>query len=514
MRCRRGGAELAQLTSVYEIYPDRPGATMPLAVEVDGLVYAAGLVGVDPVSGEPVKGLIAQVSLALDHLRSAVEGAGGTLDNVGRIVAYVNSVEERNAVYQPWDALFPNPNDRPAFKVLVATLPPGELVRLDGIAIPGARRNRVDIESVPARDPTVQIGDWVFTSRVHGMHPKYGIPDDPAAEARQTFINLRTLLELTGAKPPDIAQMSLFCTDQKYFEVAEKAYSDSFGDVPGRPPLHRLLSYIAPQFRFSVEMIAVKGCKEPQHEFQEIYLAPEARCIPVGARRGALAIAPELTGSEPATGTVIAGDQGAQITVALNNMRSFLQAVGGNIDSLARVTFYMPDVDDRTTLNSVWAANFRDESTRPPHKYAPAQLSEGQRVRLHVLAVPDANRQTLKIPGLKHKDPMAMGAMTGNLVTSSRIFGTHAFSGEPAMDAVEGTALAFEHASTLLAQTGSDWQQLIQLTAFISEPGHRELVEAEWKIHMAANRQSPRLNIVEIQWAGIAAPRIEILALT
>ena len=505
---------MAQLSSFHEIYADLPGATMPIAVQADGLVYAAGLTGVDMVTGTPADGLRAQVAQALDHMQTGVEGAGGSLDNVARAVAYVNAAEDRDPVYEPWDELFPDPADRPAFKVLVGKLPPGELVRLDGLSVLGARRTRVDIENVPARDPTVRLGNWVFTSRVHGIHPETGIPDDPDAEARQTFDNLATLLELNGCTSSDLVQMTLFCRDAAHFETADQAYAAVFPDASTRPPMHKLISFVTPRFNFGVEMIAVRNQGAPQTAFQEIFLEPSDRCIPEGARLGALVIAPGLTGSDPATGTVIDSGAEAQIGAALSNMERLLAAAGSGAENIARATFYMPDVDDRSTLNAVWSARFPDEETRPPHKYAPAALSAGQEVRLQLLALPGADRQTLVIPGLKHMDPMSMGALTGNLVTSSRIFGTHAFTGERAKDEIEGTALAFEHAGTLLAQAGTDWQHLVQLTAFIGDPAHRPLVEDAWQKHTAATSNSPRLNIVETRWAGVGAPRLEIVALT
>ena len=264
----------------------------------------------------------------------------------------------------------------------------------------------------------------------------------------------------------------------------------------------------------SLACVARRGAADPQTAFQEIYLAPDHRALPDGVRLGPLAVAPALSGSHAATGETVPGGGEAQIEAACANMEAFLGSAGGSKADLARATFYLPDVDDRSILNKVWSAHYPDAATRPPHKYAPARLAEGQEVRLQVLALPGAERRTLEIPGLEHMDPMAMGALTGNLVTSSRIFGSHAFTGERAKDAAEGTALAFAHATTLLGQAGVDWSRLVQLTAFIGDADHRALVEREWRAHTAGLPGAPRLNLVEVRWAGVGAPRIEIVALT
>ena len=132
------------------------------------MLFAGGIAGIDRVTSEPAGDLKSQMSMALAHLRDLVEGAGGGLDNVVRATGYVTCAEDRDPIYDPWDALFPDPADRPAFKSLIASLPQGQLVQLDAVALIGERRRRIDIPNVPARDPTVKAGNWLFSSRCHG----------------------------------------------------------------------------------------------------------------------------------------------------------------------------------------------------------------------------------------------------------------------------------------------------------------------------------------------------------
>jgi enamine deaminase RidA (YjgF/YER057c/UK114 family) len=456
---------------------------------------------------------VAQTELALRHLKALVEGAGGTTENIGRAVAYVSAIEDRDAIYGPWDAMFPNPADRPAFKVLVGPLPPGHRVHIDGLAILGRRRTRTEIDGVPSRDPTVRVGEWVFTSRVHGIVPHGQVPEDPEAEALQNFRNLAALLEINGCSPSDLVQVTLFGSDTDHFDLAQRAYETVFPDPATRPEMHRLVSYVLPRFRISVEMIAAKGRPVPPAAFREIYLCPERSPIPSGARLGPLIYAGGLAGANPCDLALPAGGTGEQLRTALANLDRFLAASGVADDQLARVTFYMPEVDDRSGLNAAWAIRFDDEAVRPPHKYAPAVLADGHRVRLQVLAVADGVRRTLDIPGLKHRDPMAMGALTGNLITSSRLFGTHAFTGTQAGSPEEAAALAFAHAGALLQRAEASWSDVVQVTAFIGDARYRAIVEKELDAVVRRNPIPPRFNIVESSWSGAGAPRIEILAL-
>jgi enamine deaminase RidA (YjgF/YER057c/UK114 family) len=173
----------------------------------------------------------------------------------------------------------------------------------------------------------------------------------------------------------------------------------------------------------------------------------------------------------------------------------------------------MPNVDDRSAMNAVWQSYYPDENNRPPNKYAPAALPDGHLVRLHLMAVPGSVSRTLEIPGLKHQDWMSMGALTGNLLTSSRLFGSHAFNKGRAKDEIEATELAFAHATTLLGQGGGNWSKIAQVSAFIGDPNHRAPVLAAWKKATQGNSNAPRLNIVEWQWGAAGTPRIEIVAI-
>ncbi|MEE2760140.1 MAG: hypothetical protein VYE18_01685 [Pseudomonadota bacterium] len=476
---------------------------MPLGIRTGDLVYAGDLSGTNLVTGAPVDGLTEQTEIALYHLAAAVEGAGGSTDNIGRAVAYVTKAEDRMAVYDPWVAMFPDENDRPAFKVLVADLPPGHLVRIDGLAILDTRRERTDIAGVPARDPTVKCGEWLFTSRVHGIHPYTDVPDEAETEAIQNFENLATLLDINGFHPSDMVQMVIFGNDDTYFDLAWDAFNQIFPDVA--PAMVSINSPLAPKFRVSAEVTAVKGGADVATPFTEIYINPASSAAPDGVRLGDFIVAPGLYG-----GT---GDAETQMRTACTNMEAFAIAAGGGPENIARVAIYMATLEDRPVLNEVWAEWHPVMDDRPPHKYAPAALPDGRLFRFMVLGVLNTERHCLAIPGMQHGDPMSMGVRSGNLIASSRIFGSHAHTGERAKDAAEATDLVFTHVSTLLAEGGAGWSNVTQLTTFIGEADFRTLIEERWAAQTAGLTHAPHLNVIVTTWSGSPNPRVEILAL-
>jgi enamine deaminase RidA (YjgF/YER057c/UK114 family) len=246
---------MSSIGQVAEIYPraDPPG--IPLGLRVDRHVTALRM-------GAPEAGpnLGRQARAVFGRMRELVERAGGGLENIAKATAYVASAAERGPVNGTWwEEVFPDPADKPAYKVLVAPLPAGRLIELDVLAVLGGTRRRIDVPGVPARDPTVEIGGMVFTSRVHGTVPFTG---DQVAEggvkgqATQAFRNVLELVTLAGGGPGDIVQLKSFGRDPAHSELVRQALAEMLPDEGARPPLVTLTNVIPAKFEVMVEMTA------------------------------------------------------------------------------------------------------------------------------------------------------------------------------------------------------------------------------------------------------------------
>jgi 2-iminobutanoate/2-iminopropanoate deaminase len=249
----------AALRQLFEVYPPQPGASIPLGIRVNDMVYAGGISGVDTAGA--ATDLKTQMKAALDRIRLLMEEAGGSLDNLARAVGFVSRAEDRDPIYEPWDELFPDPADRPAFKALVASLPPGHLVHLEAVGLVGERRTRIDIPNVPARDPTVKVGNWMFTSRCHGHDPDTGeiVAGGLGAETRQNLENLVTLTKLAGGSESDLKQVTMFGHDESYLEETRRIFEERFPDAATRPVLHQLINVVTARFAIAIEGTALLG---------------------------------------------------------------------------------------------------------------------------------------------------------------------------------------------------------------------------------------------------------------
>jgi enamine deaminase RidA (YjgF/YER057c/UK114 family) len=396
---------VAQAPHIEQLFSANAANPIPEGLRVNNTIYAPHLIGIDPAAGRLDDDALAQMRQALRNMQSLLERAGASLDNVGRVVGYVSSLDYRDPIYGPWDDLYPDSNDIPAFKVLRAELPPGVLVSLSMFALVGGRRQRFDIPGVPARDPTVRVGSWVFSSRVHGTDPEDSkTPEDGDAQAELAFGNLRRLIEIAGGKPSDINQVTAFIRDPANAALAQRHFEQAFPEAERRPKLWILDAFIRPHLALMAELVAkVEPSSSADassagdgERIAEIFARPEADPIAEAVRLGPVLYAPALDGRDPSNGRR-ADDFEGQLRQAVRNLHAMLARAGSSLAEVMQVTVFMSDPAANTVLNTIWSDVFPDAATRPRRVDVRAALPKGDLVRLQVLAAPGGPKADFSI---------------------------------------------------------------------------------------------------------------------
>ena len=118
---------------------EAPAAAGPYsqAIVVDDLVFCAGQLGADPLTGELADGVEAQAERALRNLEAVLDAAGCTFADVVKTTCFladINDFAAFNAVYARFTS--DPPPARSTFGV--AALPKGGRVEIEAIAV----RNR------------------------------------------------------------------------------------------------------------------------------------------------------------------------------------------------------------------------------------------------------------------------------------------------------------------------------------------------------------------------------------
>jgi 2-iminobutanoate/2-iminopropanoate deaminase len=477
--------------------PDRD--PVPLGVRIGDLVFSLAIAGNDLDTGEYPAGLRAQLEQAFRNLRALVEGGGGAMENVARVTMFVDDLADRDAIEEPWVSAFPDSADRPARKTLRAPLPAGCHVQLEALAVLGERRERFDIPGVGARDPTVRLGDWLFSSRLHGARPSGEVADGPDAQARVALDHVETLLDLGGRSWDDLQQITLFLKDSSYRDAAEGAWRERLADGRRAPRLHLMRADMPQQFLVMAELLAAFGGSSGL-PVAEVFDEPNRDPRPVGFRTGEIALG-RVVGTDRESGQ-LGRDLEEQLAFSFQNLRSFVESAGGSTDDVAHVTLFMPDLSERLAFNPHWTGTFPDAADRPPFKYMPAPLPAGELLQLQVIAVLGGRRRVLAIPGVEHRDPMPLAVHMGDWVFSSRIMGTDPeTTGQPQTPARQAE-LALAHIRSLLAQAGARPDQVSQVTAFTTDHAFQGTVDALWRVAFPDPSRAPTLHRVTVDLPG------------
>jgi len=102
--------------------------------------------------------------------------------------------------------------------------------------------------------------------------------------------------------------------------------------------------------------------------------------IPAACRIGPLLESGSIQGNDPATGKPAATIE-AQCRFMLDNAKKIVEAAGGHVGDIARLTVWMKDRSQRPALNVPWLEMFPDASSRPArHTMHAPELDMGKLV--------------------------------------------------------------------------------------------------------------------------------------
>lgn len=117
-----------------------PAAAGPYsqAIRAGDLVFTAGQLGIDPVTGSLVgEDVAAQAERALQNLGAILEAAGSGLDRLVKVTVFLAEIGDWPAVNEVYGRLVPQPFPaRSAFAV--KALPLGARVEIEAVAVAGA----------------------------------------------------------------------------------------------------------------------------------------------------------------------------------------------------------------------------------------------------------------------------------------------------------------------------------------------------------------------------------------
>ncbi|MDA0842016.1 MAG: RidA family protein [Planctomycetota bacterium] len=113
----------------------QPGGTYSQAIEVDGWIYVAGQVPIDPATGEFVEADIkVQTDRVLKNLKAIVEAGGATIKDVVKTTVFLADLSEFGQMNEIYGQYFSGEMPPARATVEVAALPRGCKIEIDAVA--------------------------------------------------------------------------------------------------------------------------------------------------------------------------------------------------------------------------------------------------------------------------------------------------------------------------------------------------------------------------------------------
>lgn len=86
--------------------------------------------------------------------------------------------------------------------------------------------------------------------------------------------------------------------------------------------------------------------------------------IPAASRRGPMLVSSGINGMDPADGS-IPKNANEQVRLVFANARAIIEAAGGTVQDILKMTFFVPSMDTKDAINERWNQMFPDPGTRP-----------------------------------------------------------------------------------------------------------------------------------------------------
>lgn len=110
---------------------------IPAACRIGPMLCSGVIYGRDPHTQQVPADLEQQCELMFMHVRSILDAAGGTLEDVIKMTLWMQDKSQRNTVNRYWEKAFPDAGARPARHTLDGNFTGNTLIQCDFMAVLG-----------------------------------------------------------------------------------------------------------------------------------------------------------------------------------------------------------------------------------------------------------------------------------------------------------------------------------------------------------------------------------------
>ncbi|MGH7847675.1 MAG: Rid family hydrolase [Candidatus Binatia bacterium] len=366
-----------------------PAAEMPLGVKMGDMFFSSSIPGKDPATGKLGEGGESQFALAFRNLRTVVENAGLTTDDIAHVTVFIGDASGRQLINKPWLEIFPNEHNRPARKTTTYPLPEGVQVQLQAFAVAGGKRQPLEIPGLSHRDPLpmgAKAGKMVYSSVIGGQDPKTNKQVEGAKrQIDQAFENMKSLVEQAGGTKDNIGHVWVFLRDKEDQPPMVDTWLKMF-PTDGDRPARKTIMYDELKGRetlIQLQFTATLGAKRQNFEIPGVgHHDP----IPMGAKAGNVFFSSGIGGYDQKTGKQ-AETLERQVELAFQNLETLMEQAGSNLNSVGHLTILLRDYGSQPAVMKKLCETFPEKDHRPACHAMTLGLPGNNLVQLHSISL-------------------------------------------------------------------------------------------------------------------------------
>ena len=329
------------------------------AVDAGDYLYISGQGPQSSDSKVPAK-FADQVRETLDSIKSIVEAAGLTMNNVVYTQVYLTDIGKYDEMNRVFGEYFPK--TPPARAVLGVAGVPHPPIQINAVAVRDLKDRRVislpDSMSTDTASPGVLTHDRLFVSGMTGVDPATGkVPDDPAAQVDLALDRMQAVLKAAGLEMANMVFVNPYLTSEIPARVMNQRYARrfEFGNTPARATIEVTslpggahIEYTGVAVRDLAQRKAVRPKNMPP--------SPTASpCVFAGDTLYCSAKDGFIPGPH---GGVYATTTQHQLRQTMRNQLDNLEEADMKLDDVVSTVIYLDDLSDRQAFDQVYGEYF------------------------------------------------------------------------------------------------------------------------------------------------------------
>jgi reactive intermediate/imine deaminase len=329
------------------------------AVDAGDYVYISGQ-GPQRSGGKMPATFDEQVRQTLDNVKSIVEAAGLTMNNVVYTQVYLTDIGKYDELNRVFGEYFPK--TPPARAVLGVAAIPQSSIEINAVAVRDLTDRRAisppNSKSNDSASPGMLTHDRLFVSGMTGVDPASGkVPDDPAAQVDLALDRMQAVLKAAGLEMANMVFVNPYLTSEIPGRVMNQGYARrfEFGNTPARATIEVTslpggahIEYTGVAVRDLAQRKAVRPKNMPP--------SPTASpCVFAGDTLYCSAKDGFIPGPH---GGLYATTTQHQLRQTMRNQLDNLEEAAMKFDDVVSTVIYLDDLSDHQAFDQVYAEYF------------------------------------------------------------------------------------------------------------------------------------------------------------